>query len=188
MSVGYDHIDVAECARRGIVVGHTPGVLTSATADLAVLLLLAASRRLIEARRAVLDGTWGAWAPQWMCGPGLAGAVVGIVGLGRIGSAVARRLRAFEVAEILYAGRRERADDARAVGATWATLPDLLRRSDFVLATCALVPEVRRRAVWAGRHPRCRTRRWRSADASGPIACTGARRRAICSTRRPLPR
>lgn len=138
MSVGYDHIDVVECARRGITVGYTPDVLTDATADLAMTLLLCTSRRIPEAMAAVRDGTWGPWEPTWMCGKGLQGATAGIVGLGRIGQAVARRLRAFGIGALLYTGTRPNDLAAQPLSAEWAPLEALLARSDYVVVTAAL--------------------------------------------------
>ena len=83
MSVGHDHVDVAACAARGIVVGNTPGVLTDTTADLAMALLLVTARRLSEAIDAVRSGAWGPWQPEWMTGIDIYGSTVGIVGLGQ---------------------------------------------------------------------------------------------------------
>ena len=103
-AVGYDNVDVAACRERGVVVTNTPDVLTNATAELAVALMLAAARRLGEAERIVRAGRWAGWEPKQLLGRELSGAVVGIVGLGRIGTRVAELLRGFEV-ELLYAAR-----------------------------------------------------------------------------------
>jgi lactate dehydrogenase-like 2-hydroxyacid dehydrogenase len=135
MSVGYDHVDVTACAARGVAVGNTPGVLTETTADLTLALLLATARRLPEAIDAVRQGTWGPWHPTWMTGRDLFGSTVGIVGLGRIGAAVARRLAGFNC-RILYEGPRPRPEVAGAVGATYADLDTLLAESDFVTLHC----------------------------------------------------
>lgn len=98
MSVGLEHIDLKECKARGISVGYTPGVLTDATAETTVSLLLATSRRLKEAFSAVVDGGWGTWENGlYLCGKTLLESTVGIVGLGRIGLAVAKRLQPFGV-------------------------------------------------------------------------------------------
>ncbi|KAL3885373.1 hypothetical protein ACJMK2_025444 [Sinanodonta woodiana] len=140
MSVGYDHIDVVECSRRNISVGFTPDVLTSATAELTVSLLLATARRLKEGISAVKNGSWGTWKPLWLCGQGLDGATVGIVGLGRIGTAVAKRLQPFGVDKILYNDAIE-TKNAREVGAHFVSLDELLKNSDFVLCCCALTDE-----------------------------------------------
>jgi lactate dehydrogenase-like 2-hydroxyacid dehydrogenase len=131
MSVGYDHIDVAACRRRNIPIGNTPGVLTDTTADLALALMLATARRLIEAAAAVKSGEWSTWQPEWMTGYDLFGSTVGIVGLGRIGAAVAERLRGFGC-RLLYTGSSPKPDVAGPLGATYVELEQLLAASDFV--------------------------------------------------------
>lgn len=136
MSVGYDHVDVAACAARGVSVGNTPGVLTETTADLTLTLLLATARRIPEAVAAVHNGAWGAWQPEWLTGRDLHGSTVGIVGLGRIGQAVARRLMGFGC-RLLYSGPRPKAE-AAALGADYAPLDALLAQSDFVTLHCPL--------------------------------------------------
>ncbi|RUS69294.1 hypothetical protein EGW08_022943 [Elysia chlorotica] len=140
MSVGYDHVDVKECAKRNVAVGYTPGILTKATAELTIALLLAATRRLKEGIRAVENGEWGTWKPMWLCGQGLDGATVGIVGLGRIGYTVAQCLNPFGVAKFLYSGGR-RPDAEVELKAEYADLDRLYAESDFVIACCALTPE-----------------------------------------------
>src|SRR4051794_12004786 len=90
-AVGFDNVDVAECTRRGIPVGNTPGVLTDTTADLAWTLLMAAARRIVEGADYVREGRWKTWGPLLLLGPDVHGATLGIVGFGRIGQAVARR-------------------------------------------------------------------------------------------------
>ena len=131
-AVGFDNIDVGACARRGIPVGNTPGVLTETTADLAWALLMAAARRLPEGDRYVRDGNWKTWGPLLLLGPDVHGATMGIVGFGRIGQAVARRAQGFGM-EILYHDvqqvPREVTDP---LGATFLPLEELLARSDFV--------------------------------------------------------
>lgn len=104
MAVGVDNIDVDACVRRGIAVGHTPGVLTDATADLTMALLLAATRRLFEANADARAGKWTTWSPTGWLGADLGGATLGIVGMGKIGRAVAIRARAFGM-RILYTTR-----------------------------------------------------------------------------------
>lgn len=140
MSVGYDHVDVAECRRRGIPVGFTPNVLTNATAELTVTLLLTVSRRIKEGIQAVKDGSWGTWKPLWLCGQGLDGSTVGIIGLGRIGFAVGERLKPFGVSKILYTDTEEK-DYAKQLPAELASFDKLLAESDFVLGCCALTKE-----------------------------------------------
>lgn len=135
MSVGYNHVDMVECTKRGIAVSNTPDCLTETTADTTLGLVLAASRRFKEATQAVVDGSWGVWEPLWMCGQDVHNSVVGIVGLGRIGSAVARRLRAFNC-KILYTGSRPKPDVAGPLQAEYVSLDTLLERSDIVIPLC----------------------------------------------------
>jgi lactate dehydrogenase-like 2-hydroxyacid dehydrogenase len=142
MSVGYDHVDIAACKERGVLVGNTPGVLTETTADLALALLLAAARRLPEAVDAVRNGGWQAWKPEWMAGRDLYGSTVGIVGLGRIGAAVARRLIGFDC-RILYSGGSRKDDLARALNAQYVEMDTLLSESDFISVHCPLNEQTR---------------------------------------------
>ena len=137
MSVGYDHVDLSALRARGVALGNTPGVLTETTADLALALLLAAARRLPEAWSAAKDGTWGPWQPEWMTGRDVHGSTVGIVGLGRIGAAVARRLLGFGC-RIVYSGPRPRPELAEPLGATYLSFEQLLAESDFVSIHCPL--------------------------------------------------
>ena len=142
-AVGHDNVDVAACARRGIAVGNTPGVLTETTADLAWALLMAAARRLPEADRYVRAGRWRTWGPLLLLGPDVHGATIGIVGFGRIGQAVARRAQGFGM-EILYHDVHRPPDEITApLGATWVSLEDLLARSDFVSLHVNLTDETR---------------------------------------------
>jgi glyoxylate reductase len=127
-AVGYDNIDLEAATARGIPVGNTPDVLTDATADLAFALLLAAARKLADAAASVQAGDWLTWEPGRYLGYDVHGATLGIVGLGRIGQAVAKRAEGFEM-KLLHTG---------AGGAT--TLEDLLERSDFVSLHCPLTP------------------------------------------------
>ena len=131
MAVGYDNIDVAAAQARGIAVGNTPGVLTEATADLAFALLLAAARRLFEAAAYVREGRWQTWEPMALLGADLSGAALGIVGLGRIGRAVARRAAGFDL-RVIACSPGLLPDEAAAAGAELADLDTLLRESDFV--------------------------------------------------------
>lgn len=144
MSVGFDHMDVAECQKRGIVIGNTRDVLTDATAELGVALLLATTRRLFEAHREVTSGGWAKtpWSPFWMCGSELRGSTVGIVGMGNVGFAVMERLKPFKVERFLYFSRhaKQHADEA---GAELTSLGALLQQSDVVVVSCALTADTR---------------------------------------------
>jgi lactate dehydrogenase-like 2-hydroxyacid dehydrogenase len=139
--VGYDRIDVAACGRRGVTVTNTPGVLDAATADLAMALLLAAQRRVVEGDREIRAGAWrGGWADGGLAVE-VTGATLGIVGLGRIGAAVAKRAAGFEL-HVLYT-KRTRLDPAteRQLNAQWRPLDDLLRESDAVTLHVPRTPE-----------------------------------------------
>lgn len=130
MAVGYDNIDVNEATSRGLPVGNTPGVLTETSADLAFALLMSAARRLPEAQAYVNAGKWQTWSPNLLLGRDVYGATLGIVGLGRIGQAVARRGKAFGMKVIYYGGSDKAA--AQEIGAEERTLSELLQESDFV--------------------------------------------------------
>lgn len=132
LAVGCDNVDVAAARDRRIAVGYTPDVLTETTADLTFALILAAARRLDEGIRAVREGGWLTWEPGWLLGRDVHGATLGIVGLGRIGRAVARRAEGFEM-EVLSTGRTAGA----------AELGDLLARADFVSLHCPLTTDTR---------------------------------------------
>jgi glyoxylate reductase len=139
--VGVDHIDLAATQARGIAVTNTPGVLTDDTADMTMALILAAARRLAEGERLVRDGKWKSWAPTFMLGYRLGGKRLGIVGMGRIGQALARRARGFGLA-IHYHNRR-RIDEAleRELEATyWQSLDQMLSRVDIVSVNCPHTP------------------------------------------------
>ncbi len=138
VAVGYDNIDVAAATARRIPVGNTPGVLTEATADLAFALILATARRLTEAERFVRDGQWRTWDPRGFLGADVHGATLGIVGFGKIGQAVARRARGFDM-RVLYATRTA-PDPAAADLGERAELETLLRESDFVSLHVPLSP------------------------------------------------
>jgi glyoxylate reductase len=132
-SVGYEHIDVEEATRRGIYVGHTPGVLTDATADLAFALLLAAARRIAEADRYVRAGKWqGPFGSMSLLGEPVWGATLGIVGFGRIGRAMAARAGGFHMRVLYHDSERLTSSDAGSSGAEYRGLDDLLAASDFV--------------------------------------------------------
>lgn len=132
MAVGYDNIDIPVATARHIPVGHTPGVLTDATADFAWALLMAAARRVVEADRFTRAGEWQTWEPDLLLGPNITGATLGIVGFGRIGQAIARRAKGFEM-RILYTNRHQCDSELeQSLGVEFAEFDRLLQESDFV--------------------------------------------------------
>lgn len=141
MAVGVDNIDVNSCTAHGVPVGNTPGVLTETTADLAVALMLATARRLVEAVEFLKSGRWQTWRPMDLTGQDVYGSTVGIVGLGRIGKAVARRLRGFDC-KLLYAGPHQDVE-AESLNVTYVDFDTLLATSDIVTLHCPLIPETR---------------------------------------------
>lgn len=142
MAVGYDNIDVRAARERGIKIGNTPGVLTDATADLAFALLLAAARRLVEGVEYIRSSQWITWDPRALLGGDLVGSTLGIIGLGRIGQAVARRAAGFEM-RLLAHSPRCAPDEAARVKAQLVSLDELLRQSDYVSIHVPLKPETR---------------------------------------------
>lgn len=140
MAVGFDNIDVEAATRRGIPVGHTPGVLTETTADFAWALLMAAARRVNEADREVRRGIWKPWGPDVLTGPDVYGATLGIVGFGRIGQAMARRAAGFKM-DVLYCDPKRVTALEEQLGATCVEMDELLARSDFVSLHTYLSPE-----------------------------------------------
>jgi lactate dehydrogenase-like 2-hydroxyacid dehydrogenase len=147
-AVGYDNIDLDAAAARGIAVGNTPDVLTEATADLTFALLLGAARKLPEAIAAVGAGEWVTWEPAGFLGQAVQGATLGIVGLGRIGRAVARRAEGFDMT-VLYTGGgpgslgsspSEPSEPSEAGEPSAVSFAELLERSDFVSLHCPLTP------------------------------------------------
>lgn len=141
-SVGYDHIDVAAANARGIAVTNTPDVLTDATADIALLLLLGAARGARWGEKMVRERTWGVWAPTHPLGFEVTGKRLGILGMGRIGQAVAHRARAFGMA--IHYHNRSRLPDDLSFGARFhETFESLLEVSDFLSINCASTPQTR---------------------------------------------
>jgi glyoxylate reductase len=143
MAVGYDNVDVDAASARGVVVTNTPGVLDDATADLAMALLLAVARRVVEADRFVRAGSFTGWRPDLFVGTDLAGKTLGIVGLGRIGAATARRAALGFGMRLLYTARSPKPDAERELGARRVELYDLLEASDFVSVHVPLTVETR---------------------------------------------
>ncbi|KAJ1966949.1 hypothetical protein H4R35_006858 [Dimargaris xerosporica] len=138
LSVGYDHINVPEAKRRGIALGYTPGVLTDATAEIAVALTLGICRRVVEGAAVAKAGQWLGMQPSFLLGPQLSQKTVGIVGLGRIGQGIAQRLNGFSLARLVYSGRRPNPKKAAAVGAEYVSFETLLQVSDIVIIACSL--------------------------------------------------
>jgi glyoxylate reductase len=138
---GVDHIDVKAARDRGIMVTNTPDVLTEDTADMTLALILAVPRRLTEGERILRSGGWEGWSPTWMIGHRVSGKRLGIVGMGRIGRAVARRARAFDMS-IHYHNRKRLARDVETeLEATYhESLDQMLARMDFVTVHCPHTP------------------------------------------------
>jgi glyoxylate reductase len=138
---GVDHIDLASARQRGITVTSTPGVLTEDTADMTLALVLAVSRRLAEGERIVRDGRWEGWSPTWMLGHRIWGKRLGIIGMGRIGQAVANRARAFGLSIHYHNRNRLPAEVEEELEATyWESLDQMLARMDFVSVNCPHTP------------------------------------------------
>jgi glyoxylate reductase len=142
MAVGFDNVDVAAATARRIPVGNTPGVLTETTADLAFALLLAAARRLGEGERYVRGRHWQTWSPNLLLGSEVHGSTLGIIGLGRIGQAVARRAKGFGM-KLLYANRTRYPELESTLGIEYTDQETLLGQSDFVSLHCALNADTR---------------------------------------------
>jgi len=142
-AVGFNNVDVPACTARGVCVGNTPGVLTDATADIAVTLLLAAARRLGESATDAREGRWITWEPLGWLGQDLGGRTLGIVGMGRIGFAAARRLHHGWGMKVLYTARADKADANEQLGATRVELDELLAASDFVSVHADLNPSTK---------------------------------------------
>jgi glyoxylate reductase len=144
VAAGYDNVDLDAATRRGVVVTNTPGVLVDATADLAIALILMVTRRLGEGERLIRGGAAWGWDMHFMLGHGLRGKTLGIVGLGGIGRATARRARAFGM-EVVYAGRRRApAEVEEELGARVVDRDELFAAADVVSLHCPLTPDTRR--------------------------------------------
>ncbi|WP_188069729.1 2-hydroxyacid dehydrogenase [Brevibacillus brevis] len=142
MAVGYDNIDLEACRRHEVIVTNTPDVLTESTADLAFALLMATGRRLTEANRFLLQGEWTSWSPTLMAGQNVYGSTLGIIGMGRIGEAVARRAKGFGM-RILYHNRNRKPQAEQETGAQYADLAELLQESDYVVLLTPLTEDTR---------------------------------------------
>ncbi|MBY0514964.1 MAG: D-glycerate dehydrogenase [Gemmataceae bacterium] len=142
-AVGFNNVDVPACTARGVCVGNTPGVLTDATADTAVMLLMAAARRLADSAADAKAGRWLTWEPLGWLGQDLAGRTLGIVGMGRIGFAVAKRLHHGWGMKVLYTEQVNRPEADQEFGARRVELDELLAESDFVSAHVDLNPSTK---------------------------------------------
>ena len=141
LAVGVDNIDMAEMTRRGIPVGHTPGVLSKATADVAFALLMSVARRVVESDRSVRQGNWKlAFHPNYWLGADVSDATLGIVGMGKIGLEVAKRARGFDM-KVLYHSRTRKPLDEQRLGMEYVDMDRLLKESDFVSLHVPLTDE-----------------------------------------------
>ncbi len=142
-AVGVDNLRLPEMKKRGVMATNTPGVLTEATADLSMALMLDACRNVTRGDRLVREGRWEGWSPTLLVGPRVTGATLGIVGFGRIGQAVAARARGFSM-RVLYTQRNRVATETeQALGATFVSLDELLAQSDIVSLHCPLTDSTR---------------------------------------------
>ncbi len=136
-AAGYDNIDVEFATKKGIAVTNVPGVLTETTADLAFGIMMAAARRIVEGVEVEKEGSWNGWSPTLLLGMDVYGKTIGIIGMGRIGKAVAKRAKGFDM-EILYYSRKRKEDVEETLGARFVSLEELLKLSDFVVITASL--------------------------------------------------
>lgn len=139
-SVGTDHCDLAALKARGIVVTNTPDILSDATAETAMLLMLGAARRAVEGDRIVRSGSWVSWSPSFMVGRQVSGKRIGIVGMGRVGQVMARRCQGFDM-EVHYYNRSRLAPDLERGAIYHASLESLLAVSDFLSLHCPATPQ-----------------------------------------------
>jgi glyoxylate reductase len=167
LAVGFDNIDVSAATERGIVVSNTPDVLTEATADLAWALLLAAARRVAEGDRLVRAGQWQGWSPTQLIGPSVQGKTLGVFGMGKIGTAVARRARGFDM-RVIYHNRRPNEGGSIETNATFVTFDALLDQSDFLSINAPLNDESRH-AIGADELARMRSTAVLVNTARGPL-------------------
>jgi glyoxylate reductase len=140
MAVGYNNIDVAAATKRGIMVTNTPGVLTETTADLTFTLLMATARRLVESSDYLRSGNWKTWSPMQLTGQDVYGATLGIIGMGRIGEALVKRAKGFDM-KVLYHNRSRKPEAEKELGLEYTDMETLLRESDFVCVLTPFTPE-----------------------------------------------
>lgn len=136
MAVGYNNIDIDVAAEKGIMVTNTPGILTETTADLTFALLMATARRLVESSDYIKEGKWKTWSPMQLTGQDIYGATLGIIGLGRIGEALAKRAKGFDM-NVLYYNRSRKLKAEEELGIRYVDKETLLKSSDFL---CILTP------------------------------------------------
>lgn len=142
MAVGYNNIDLAACSARGVVVTNAPGVLTETTADFGFALMMATARRISESERFLREGRWQHWGVDMFAGGDIHGATLGILGMGRIGQAIAKRGHGGFDMKVAYHNRSRLAPEPEAsLGATWMTLPELLRVADHLVIVTPYTPE-----------------------------------------------
>ncbi len=139
---GTDHIDINAATAKGIIVTNTPGVLTEDTADMVMTLILAVSRRVVEGSKAMAEGHFQGWSPTWMLGHRIRGKRLGIIGMGRIGTAVAHRAKAFGL-QIHYHNRKPALEQVTSIldATYWKSLDDMLSRVDIVSVNCPRTPQ-----------------------------------------------
>jgi lactate dehydrogenase-like 2-hydroxyacid dehydrogenase len=141
-SVGVDYVDLAAAKTRNIIVTNTPDVLTDATAEIAMLLMLGAARRASEGERLIRAGKWNTWSPTFMIGRQVTGKRLGIVGMGRVGQATAQRARGFDMT-ILYSNRSRLAPELEKGATYYQTVDEMLPRCDYLALHCPATPETR---------------------------------------------
>lgn len=142
LAVGYDNIDLETATKRGIIISNTPDVLTETTADLTFALLMATARRVVEAAEYVKAGKWESWSPYLLAGHDIHSKTIGIVGMGKIGEAVARRAKGFGMG-ILYHNRSRKMDAEMEFGAQYSSFEELISNSDYVVSLAPLTAETR---------------------------------------------
>jgi len=143
MGVGYDHVDVAAATERGIAVGHTPGVLDETVADMTFALLMAVARNILKGGRFVRGGDWRVYNPNILWGAEIHGSTLGIIGMGRIGRAVARRARGFNM-KILYHNRHRLPEWEEKLGVQYTSKETLLAEADFIVVLSSLTKQTHR--------------------------------------------
>ncbi|OXS61362.1 glyoxylate reductase [Bacillus sp. V-88] len=142
LAVGFDNIDLEAAKEKGVTITNTPDVLTETTADLTFALLMATARRIVEADRYIKEGKWKSWSPLLLAGMDIHHKTMGIVGMGSIGEAVARRAKGFNM-EVLYHNRSRKSEAEETLGVRYVSFDDLLAQSDFVVVLAPLNAETK---------------------------------------------